>query len=98
MEISRKTKVTDENPAIFVHQNVAWLDVPMNNTGRVDVLQTTYEIVKNGQHVALLVLNGVSDVQEVLERGLLVCHHNEQVTRLLLGGLRLYQFDQLTGE
>jgi hypothetical protein len=50
---SRQTKVTNFHIAFGVDQNVSWFDVPMENIGTVEKLQSTKRIVNDGDDVRL---------------------------------------------
>lgn len=43
---ARETKVADLQVAVLVDQDVTWLQVSVNNAGRVDVFQTPHDLVE----------------------------------------------------
>lgn len=43
---TRQAKVADLQHAITVHKQIAWLDVSVENSSRVQILQTTKDLIQ----------------------------------------------------
>lgn len=83
------SKVTNLNAAFIVNENIARLQIPMDDIGSVEVFSAAKQIVQGHYQVSLLELAGIAHADKLLEVGLEVLHDDKDVVAhlWLLGGL-----------
>jgi hypothetical protein len=64
-EASREAEITNLNVAIVVDENIGWLEIPMNNIGRVDRVYRTEEVIQDSNYVLFLNFNFLAIHQQV---------------------------------
>lgn len=77
--LASQPKVAQLGPAIVVDEDVGWLDVPVHDVGRVQVVQRAEDVVHDDLDVLLAEVQGLVVTQQLPQVGLLVVHHNEDV-------------------
>lgn len=73
------SKVTNFDAAFVVNENVAGLQISMDDIGCVEIFSTAKKIVHGHYQVSLLELAGIAHADKLLEVGLEVLHDNKDV-------------------